>query len=88
MTRLISYIGKNTLAILLLHKFPILFFQVIFKFTKNSMANNNIVVILLIDIITMLMCCLANKIYKIIVKGKSVRIGVYTPEGEQTQRVG
>lgn len=62
----LSYLGKNTMVVLLLHKFPILFFQVIFKPTVESMKNNFIPVCIIIAVITVGMCLVAGEIIKII----------------------
>ena len=62
----LSYLGKNTMVILLLHKFPILFFQVIFKPTVEPMKNNFIPVCIVVAIISVVMCLIAGEIIKII----------------------
>lgn len=50
------YVGKRTLPILLMHKFPILFFQVIVPWTKQSMAENDPFIGLVVAIISIAMC--------------------------------
>ena len=50
------YIGKHTLPILLMHKFPILFFQVIFPWTKQPMKENNPFVGLFVATVSIAAC--------------------------------
>ena len=69
---IISYIGQNTLIILLLHKFPILFFQYICPLIKNILNKsdtffNNILAIV-IAIIVIVMCIICKYILDIIVR--------------------
>ncbi len=58
--KLLSYISKNTMVILLLHKFPILFFQVVFPITKKYLANNNFIVSTAVSVVSMAMCLAAG----------------------------
>ncbi len=60
----LSYIGQSTMVILLLHKFPILFFQVMFPPTKAPMQSNNIPVCIVIAAVTVGMCLAAGVIIK------------------------
>ena len=61
--KLISYVGQSTLMILLLHKFPILFFQKICPFIKDvlnqsdTLLNNIIGIVISIVVVTMCMIC-------------------------------
>ena len=69
---IISYIGQYTLIILLLHKFPILFFQYICPLIKNILNKsdtffNNILAIV-IAIIVIVMCIICKYILDIIVR--------------------
>jgi len=63
---ILLYVGKNTLGILLLHKFPILFFQKIVKPSKLILAGKEnitqIIVAIVISIITIGLCLLAQAI--------------------------
>ena len=43
-SRVLSYIGENSMKILLMHKFPILFFQSIFPPTKKLLLSENTMV--------------------------------------------
>lgn len=40
---ILEYLGKNSLTILVLHKFPVLAFQEIIGFTKNLLESNNLI---------------------------------------------
>ena len=53
---LLAYIGKRTLPILLMHKFPILFFRVIVPWTKQPMKENDPVVGLVVAIVSIAAC--------------------------------
>ena len=61
--KIISYIGQSTLMILLLHKFPILFFQELCPIIKDllnkddTIINNIICIIISIVVIAMCMVC-------------------------------
>lgn len=61
--KIISYIGQSTLMILLLHKFPILFFQELCPIIKDllnkddTIMNNIICIIISIVVIAMCMVC-------------------------------
>lgn len=55
----LNYIGQNTMAILILHKFPIVFMQLLVgKFMKNSWVNNIClsVIITVVSILLSLIC--------------------------------
>ena len=60
---IISYIGQSTLIILLLHKFPILFFQYICPGIKNllnqsdTIINNILAIVITVVVIAMCMIC-------------------------------
>ena len=51
-----NYIGKRTLAILLMHKFPILFFQLLFPHIKNKMTVLGVVA----TIASVMLCLMAD----------------------------
>lgn len=75
----IKYIGRHTLGILLMHKFPILFFQTVFPWTKKYMADNNIGVALIVTIISITACLAAEWI---IVKICPFAVGVRKKKGK------
>lgn len=52
----LSYCGKNTLVILVLHKFPVLFFQTLLPWTIVPLKNNNLFVAVLVSLISILLC--------------------------------
>lgn len=56
-----EYIGKRTLAILVMHKFPIMFFELFFPFFRNGVNNQVIVIELLETAIVIVMCLLSEK---------------------------
>ncbi len=60
--RFLSYIGQNTLIILLLHKFPILFFQVLFTPTATLMKTNHLPVCILVSAASIAMCLAAGAV--------------------------
>lgn len=57
----IRYISKRTLAILVMHKFPVLFFQVI-PFTRNSIVQAPLFAGCIIAVASIVMCLIAQKI--------------------------
>ncbi len=59
-TKTLVFMGQKTLPILLMHKFPILFFQTIFPFTKQAMKNNNEFVGFLVAVISIIACLLVD----------------------------
>ncbi len=71
------YVGKKTLPILLMHKFPILFFQVLFPWTKQPMKDNNAVVGFVVAVISIVLCLLVDfviqKFFAVFLSKKSVQ---------------
>lgn len=60
----LTYVGQRTLPILLMHKFPILFFQVIFPWTKQPLKNNNAYVSLAVAIVSIAGCLIVDLIWQ------------------------
>lgn len=64
--RPILYVGRSTIVILLLHKFPILFFQTVVPFTSAILADCETVkatfIAVAVALITMLFCVVASYI--------------------------
>ena len=60
--RYLSYIGQNTMIVLLLHKFPVLFFQVLFKPTVNLVSRNQPIACIIVALLSMLMCLIAGEV--------------------------
>ena len=72
------YVGKRILPILLMHKFPILFFQVIFPWTKEPMKANDPFVGLVVAIISIAGCLVVDVLLRKIVAILPTR--KYVPE--------
>lgn len=66
-TNVLNYIGKHTLSILVLHKFPIMFFQTILPYTKNTINEGNVIVIIICAILSISMSLCAELIINQIV---------------------
>ena len=62
--KILTYVGQRTLPILLMHKFPILFFQVLFPYTKQPLKNNNPYVGLAVAIVSIAGCLIVEQIWK------------------------
>jgi len=64
--KIVSYIGKSTMAILVMHKFPILVFQTIFASTANILVNGGaalaLFVSIIVSIISIVMCIMAQRV--------------------------
>lgn len=52
----LEFVGQSTLAILVMHKFPIVFFQVIVPYVKDYLAVNNTFVAICVAVIVIGMC--------------------------------
>lgn len=65
-TRWLQYIGQNTLPILLMHKFPILFFQMIIKPVGRLLEQGDsaagVVCAVIVGAITVALCLIVNMI--------------------------
>ena len=62
--RPLCYIGKNTMGILLMHKFPIMFFVSILPLTRTLVAEKPLVGAILISAVTIGFCLVVNGILK------------------------
>lgn len=76
---LIEYIGQRTMAILVMHKFPIMFLRVFFPFTDQKISEGNILCEITVCVFTIGCCLMAEKIISRIIpevfgKGKSQHI--------------
>ena len=58
--KFIMYVGKHTLPILLMHKFPILFFQTLFSPTKVLLLKNDSLTAMLVAAISIGLCLVAD----------------------------
>lgn len=63
-TRVLQYVGKNTMPILLLHKFPVIFFQSMCPFVKHWIARGSIVGSILATIASICLCCIAGEVIR------------------------
>lgn len=64
--KVLSYVGKNTMPILVLHKFPILFFQAICPYVKIMLGKNDLVWSVLVSGCTIVMCGIATEVLRYI----------------------
>ena len=64
--RVLEYVGASTMAILVMHKFPVLFFQTIVPQTRKLLADNNLPVALIVAVIAIAMCLIAERIILLI----------------------
>ena len=64
--RVLEYVGVSTMAILVMHKFPILFFQTIVPFTRSRLADNDLISALAVAVISIAMCLAADRIITLI----------------------
>ncbi len=64
--RALEYVGASTMAILVMHKFPILFFQTILPFTRNRLADNDLITAIAVAILSIIMCLIADKVITMI----------------------
>lgn len=55
-----AYIGKHTLAILVMHKFPVLFFQCMCPWIKTQIVNGVYIWCIIATAISIVMCCIAE----------------------------
>ena len=60
----LAYVGQRTLPILLMHKFPILFFQVLFPWTKELLNNNNPYIGFVVAVVSILGCLIVYLIWQ------------------------
>lgn len=60
--RILSYTGKSTLSILLMHKFPVLFFQKVLPITKDLLDRQSVPVAVLVTLTAIALCCIAQSI--------------------------
>ena len=55
-----TYVGKHTLGIVLMHKFPVLVFQVVVPFTAPWLAQDSMPMGLLVTVISVALCCVVE----------------------------
>ncbi len=64
--KVITYIGRHTMAILLMHKFPIVFFQTICPVIKNMLKNNSFIAMLIATVLSIALCLIAEIVIDVI----------------------
>lgn len=64
---LMEYIGQRTMAILVMHKFPIMFLRVFFPFIEQKISEGNILCEIVICVFTIGCCLIAEKAISMIV---------------------
>lgn len=50
--RVIQYVGRHSLEIMVMHKFPVLFFQTVFPYTKTWMADTSAVGVIICAVVS------------------------------------
>ena len=58
----LSYVGRNTLGILLMHKFPVMFVIVLFPFAQRFLTSYPVIMSLLLAVVTIVLCLAADRI--------------------------
>ena len=61
---LLQWFGKNAMAIFLMHKFPILFFQILLGDLSDRMGNFRCLLFLAVSLLSMVLCCLASMFFR------------------------
>ena len=64
--RLLTYVGKSTLCILLMHKFPVLLFQVVIPYVAHRIGNQSILTSVVVTVVTIALCCVAQWILSVL----------------------
>lgn len=64
LNKTLTYVGQRTLPILLMHKFPILFFQVLFPWTKQPLKNSDPYVGFAVAIVSIAGCLFVELIWQ------------------------
>lgn len=63
-SRILEYIGERTLPILLMHKFPILFFQRVCPIIRDILEDGNVIVEFGISVIVIGMCIMVSNVFE------------------------
>lgn len=58
---ILEYLGKRTMAILVLHKYPIMFFK-LFPYIQTGIREGNLIIEILLTIFTIFVCLVVEKI--------------------------
>lgn len=62
--KFLTYMGQRTLPILIMHKFPILFFQMVVPFTRVMLAEDRFSAALLVTAATIMLCLIADRVLR------------------------
>lgn len=68
----VEYIGRNTMIVLLFHKFPILFFQTVIPISAKALKANNIWMGITITLLATSMCLVFGWMLQSIMRGKGI----------------
>lgn len=58
---ILEYLGKRTMAILVLHKYPIMFFR-LFSYIQTEMQEGNPIIEILVTLLTILLCLMVERV--------------------------
>lgn len=61
---LLEYVGRNTMPILLMHKFPVLFFQCVCPYIKDRWIERSMPYMILITFLAIVMSCVVGEIIR------------------------
>lgn len=67
-SKILEYCGRNSLSILVVHKFPVLFFQQLFLPTKAALADSNSIVGIITGIVIMIISIILSLIVCNVIK--------------------
>lgn len=60
--KLMNYVGKNTVGIMAMHKFPILFFVGLFPLSKRLIGTYPLIVSIIVATLSLVMCLFTSEI--------------------------
>ena len=58
-----TYIGRSTLSILLMHKFPLLVFQYLIPFTKKLLQQRSLAIGICVSLLAIAFCCSVQELF-------------------------
>lgn len=69
--KILEYIGRNTMTILVMHKFPVVFFQIVGPYSDVLNSNESIFAVnmggMIVSVISIIMCLLVDRFLKDII---------------------
>ena len=89
--KLLKLVGQNTMVILVLHKFPVMFFQVMCSYTKDWLKDSGalgICVALLLSIVIVIICYFISMFinrFLLFLLGKSYQRSKSKPDGSESK---